>query len=133
MLAVTRVGSWTLFAEGSRWVTVVEGLPAAIGLFHSVDAIATERAVTLLANPIAGVRADVDTALGRFVDDFDPQIAAQSCMEFNADFTGAAIVDIHPVEPTSATVLESDADTVTMSFGGEVDVKVKVRLLVLRS
>lgn len=125
VLAVTRDGGWALFAESARWVTVVEGLPAAIGLLHSADAITAERAVTLLANPIAGVRDDVDAAVGRFVDDLDPEIEAQSYMEFTADFTGATIVDIHPVEPTSATVLESDADTVTLSFGMEVDVEVE--------
>lgn len=124
VLAVTRDGGWALFAESARWVTVVEDLPAAIGLLHSADAIAAERAVTLLANPIAGVRDDVDTALEAFVDDLDPEIEAESYMDFNAEFTGAAIVDIHPVEPTSATVLESDADTVTLSFGVKVDVEV---------
>lgn len=126
VLAVSRDGGWALFAEQARWVVVMEDLPAAIGLLHSADAIAAERAVALLANPIAGVRDDVDTALGRFVDDLDPEIEAESYMEFNADFTGAAIVDIHPVEPNSATVLESDADTVTLSFGAEVDVDVEV-------
>lgn len=125
VLAVTRDGGWALFAESARWVIVVEDLPAAIGLLHSADAIAAERAVTLLANPIAGVRDDVDTALGAFIDDLDPEIEAESYMEFNAEFTGAAIVDIHPVEPTSATVLESDADTVTLSFGVKVDVEVE--------
>lgn len=127
VLAISDDGGWKRFASTAKWVVALDDLKAAINLLHSADAIAAERALALLANDDAGIRDDVDAAIGKFLDDFYPVIEAESYMEFDAEFEGAKIVAIDPVDPTAATVLASDAETVTLAFEASLDLDVEAR------
>jgi hypothetical protein len=124
VLAISKDQGWAAFAAISKWIVIMQDPATAIGLLHAADAIAAERALALLTNDDAGVRDDIDSAIGRFVDNFYPAIEAESCMEFTAEFEGASLVGIDPVDPTSATVLASDPETVTLAFEITIDVDV---------
>lgn len=124
VLAVSRDRGWAAFAETAQWVVVLDDLAAAIQMFHTADAIVAEQAVLLLADDDAALRDDVDQALGRFVDDLNPEIEAESFMEFSAEFLSAGIEAVSPVERTALTVIGSDAESVT--FAVEIEIAVEI-------
>lgn len=127
VLAVSNDGGWKLFASKSKWVVVIDDLKAAVSLLHTADAIAGERALALLADEDAGMRDDLDAAIGDFLDEYYPEIEAESYMDFDADFEEASLVDVEPVDPSSALTLASDTETVTLAFDIHLIVDMRAR------
>ena len=121
VLVISKDKGWSTFAEQSAWILVMEDLAPALALFNRVDAHIIERTVALLSDSEKyQIGSEMSAVLESFVDDLSPWIDAQSPFQFHADYYGASLTSWELPSVNDFTVIESDADSVTMTTNVKV-------------
>jgi len=117
VLAVAADTGWAHFAERAKWVTVIDDLPTALGLFNRVDRHVVDRIVGWLTDPERfGPAEDLQQTLSRYVDNMNVDIEAHSPFFYDAAYYGAELKEWVQPSADDMTVISSDKESVTLSF-----------------
>lgn len=133
VLLVSRDGDWQAFAEMSDRLFCISDLTNALEFFNRGSELAVERAIKLLmVGEAPHFHSEVESALERFLETFEPDVTAWSSMEYEIDYIECALQHWEVDDETYPKVIKADEEGIlfAMTIKATVDFSVTFNLSV---
>jgi hypothetical protein len=126
VLAVSKDGDWSSYAEQSARIICVKDLAAGLNFFHTESSVVAARlAARIRGGTVPSLKRAIEYRLERYIEEFE--IEANSDYMFDQDPEHSQVINWSLAESSPVDVLASDEDSVTISFEIEVEAEFGAR------